>query len=438
MWVLYAISCLLFTVNYVWTQAVLNTATTNITQISGNSAVLACQVKNLDTATVVWTGPEETVLTYGRQRITSDERFSVERPYLNDWNLHIRHVKPRDAGEYLCKVNTNPPQTKRVNLMVKVSPTIDNDLSSTSQQTVKEGETVTLKCIVNAEPPANIVWYYINPSKPGIQHQLTSSSEMGETITIEKISRDQSGIYHCQAFNGIPPVSSKNFTINVAFPPTVSTEVERISQYQGRDTVIDCKIKAFPQEIAVWRKGSMEIKEDIPWKLLPTLYKNSDMEYILNLQVFSLEPSDFGLYTCEAFNQYGNSSTSVLITELVITKAPTTTSSTTTVTEAITSTVTSQPDSTTTVSSSFSSTTESTTTTTTTSDENGENEVVIDEIDKDNSSNNNGDPDPSYSIITTPSVKPPDGQDGYTGSAVNIGMMWSHILIIMISIVAII
>lgn len=58
-------------------------------------------------------------LTFGRKRITTDKRISVEQPYSVDWNLHIRHVKPSDAGEYICKVDTSPPQTKRVNLKIK-------------------------------------------------------------------------------------------------------------------------------------------------------------------------------------------------------------------------------------------------------------------------------------------------------------------------------
>jgi hypothetical protein len=37
----------------------------------------------------------------------------------------------------------------------------------------------------------------------------------GETIKIHNITREEAGIYTCQAFNGIPPVSKKNITVNV-------------------------------------------------------------------------------------------------------------------------------------------------------------------------------------------------------------------------------
>ena len=64
----------------------------------------------------------------------------------------------------------------------------------------------------------------------------------------------------------------------------------------------------------MWRKGNIEILEDESvWKFVPTLYRRSDTEFVLNLQIYTLEQGDFGLYTCEAKNQYGNSSSTVLI-----------------------------------------------------------------------------------------------------------------------------
>lgn len=64
----------------------------------------------------------------------------------------------------------------------------------------------------------------------------------------------------------------------------------------------------------MWRKGNLEILEDASvWKFVSTLYRRSDTEFVLNLQIYTLEQGDFGLYTCEAKNQYGNSSSTVLI-----------------------------------------------------------------------------------------------------------------------------
>ena len=47
-----------------------------------------------------------------------DSRMSVERPFVRDWNLLIRHVTVEDNGQYTCQVNTDPIQIKRVWLTV--------------------------------------------------------------------------------------------------------------------------------------------------------------------------------------------------------------------------------------------------------------------------------------------------------------------------------
>jgi hypothetical protein len=58
------------------------------------------------------------VLTARDQRIISDARISVERPFKDDWNLFIREVELTDAGKYMCQINTDPVKIKFVKLYV--------------------------------------------------------------------------------------------------------------------------------------------------------------------------------------------------------------------------------------------------------------------------------------------------------------------------------
>ena len=46
-------------------------------------------------------------------------RISIERPSMNEWNLHIRDIRPSDQGVYMCQANTFPVQTKEVTLTVE-------------------------------------------------------------------------------------------------------------------------------------------------------------------------------------------------------------------------------------------------------------------------------------------------------------------------------
>lgn len=58
------------------------------------------------------------MLTYGDRRIINDERISVERPRLRDWNLLIRDVQYSDQGNFVCQINTLPIKTNSVLLNV--------------------------------------------------------------------------------------------------------------------------------------------------------------------------------------------------------------------------------------------------------------------------------------------------------------------------------
>lgn len=48
------------------------------------------------------------ILTAGRQRVTSDERFSVIRSH-DTWLLKIKDAQLADTGSYICETNSAPP-----------------------------------------------------------------------------------------------------------------------------------------------------------------------------------------------------------------------------------------------------------------------------------------------------------------------------------------
>ncbi|XP_018014199.1 uncharacterized protein LOC108671214, partial [Hyalella azteca] len=85
------------------------------------TANLPCVIFNRDDhETVSWIrSRDHHLITVGRQTYSSDNRFSVNfNRHLSQWTLHLRYVQPRDAGEYICQLSTDPPMVYVARLSV--------------------------------------------------------------------------------------------------------------------------------------------------------------------------------------------------------------------------------------------------------------------------------------------------------------------------------
>lgn len=74
---------------------------------------------------VMWLDHRTKTLTLEARRIIADERITIERPDIGDWNLYIHGVELSDAGKYMCQVNTVPVKIKYVILTVHGRQTQD-------------------------------------------------------------------------------------------------------------------------------------------------------------------------------------------------------------------------------------------------------------------------------------------------------------------------
>ncbi|KAK0073770.1 hypothetical protein PV325_009252 [Microctonus aethiopoides] len=90
----------------------------------GATAMLDCRVVMLADKTVMWTrqGAERPfLLTVGLDVHISDERYSLNFRYPNNYRLTIASVRREDHGQYACQINTHPPRTLITNVTVLVN-----------------------------------------------------------------------------------------------------------------------------------------------------------------------------------------------------------------------------------------------------------------------------------------------------------------------------
>ncbi|KAL4228135.1 hypothetical protein ACF0H5_013570 [Mactra antiquata] len=98
--------------------------------------------------------------------------------------------------------------------------------------------------------------------------------------------------------------------------PEVTLNTHRMSQFLGKETILECKVSASPHALITWTRNG----QPIPYarsKYRDELYGvEGSTEKTLALQIIDLEEHDFGYYTCTASNPLGEDSETMYLYEL--------------------------------------------------------------------------------------------------------------------------
>ncbi|XP_056022849.1 opioid-binding protein/cell adhesion molecule homolog isoform X8 [Ostrea edulis] len=282
----------------------------NITVVAGKTAVLPCSIESLGEFKVVWTDQYSTLLTLAEKRIIDDERMVLDRPHTKDWNLLLHDVKYEDRGRYTCQINTLPIKTKTIELIVLVPPEILD--TSSNDLTTKEGDTVTLTCNVTGIPRPTVQWFR-KPHADSQEHHKERVGINGEILIIHNVSRYCDGIYECVAFNDVPPAVNRVISVMVEFPPEVWLNNKKMSQSLGKETILECKVTAFPQAVSVWRFENVFLANSLKHRI--DIYKDKGHTIILSVRIMNITKEDFGQYSCFASNEFGEDEETMTLLE---------------------------------------------------------------------------------------------------------------------------
>ncbi|XP_019639391.1 PREDICTED: kin of IRRE-like protein 3 [Branchiostoma belcheri] len=169
-------------------------------------------------------------------------------------DLQIASLSKDDhQARYTCRIThetLGSPLEKTMPLAVQYAPII----SITSNPPVtKEGEPATLVCNTDSNPAIrNYQW---------LKDGRTVAGGTGKQLTITNLQRTDTSVYTCQAINDVGS-GSGNFTLNVAYPPKITT-----TAIQGEKPVrlgdrvsYKCQADGNPAPTVYWRVKDTKVR----------------------------------------------------------------------------------------------------------------------------------------------------------------------------------
>ncbi|XP_067260610.1 B-cell receptor CD22-like [Chanodichthys erythropterus] len=190
--------------------------------------------------------------------------------------LLLQSVRREDAGRYSCAVHGHNHISPAAELNVMYPPKSVSVSISPSGEIVS-GDSVTLICSSDSNPPAEISWF-----KGG------TFVGSGRIYSNSKIRSDDSGEYKCRSINEHGEKYSDAVTLNVMYPPrNVSVLINGSGEIVSGDSVtLICSSDSNPPAL------------NFSW------FKENESSAVGSGQSFSALQS--GRFYCQAHNQHGS------------------------------------------------------------------------------------------------------------------------------------
>uniref|UniRef100_A0A673FJJ3 Ig-like domain-containing protein n=1 Tax=Sinocyclocheilus rhinocerous TaxID=307959 RepID=A0A673FJJ3_9TELE len=164
-----------------------------------------------------------------------------------DSSTRYNSVRREDAGRYSCALHEHTYISPAVHLNVMYPPK-ESFVAVNPSGEIVEGDSVTLSCSSDSNPPAEISWF-----KRG---KFVGS---GRIYSISKISSDHSGEYKCKSINKRGEKYSDAVTLNVMYhPKSVSVFINGSPEIvEGDSVTLICSSDSNPPaEISWFKEGT--------------------------------------------------------------------------------------------------------------------------------------------------------------------------------------
>ncbi|XP_008312854.1 MAM domain-containing glycosylphosphatidylinositol anchor protein 2 [Cynoglossus semilaevis] len=179
---------------------------------------------------------------------------------------------------------------------------VEEERYSERVYTIKEGETLELKCHVTGHPRPQVRW---TKTAGGASDRHSNSSVLNDTLKIQNISRHQGGRYYCKAENGLGLPAIRSIRVDVYY-----LDVPHISVHQSvgeskeqfyfeRTVFLRCISDSNPPVHYSWKRNNQLLTQnaDPGVEIYEPFFTQGETK-ILKLK--NLRPQDYADYTCIA------------------------------------------------------------------------------------------------------------------------------------------
>ncbi|GFT96185.1 down syndrome cell adhesion molecule-like protein 1 homolog [Nephila pilipes] len=229
---------------------------------------------------------------------------------LDEWtsSLTIQPLSLEHIGNYTCKAsNTFGTNQVTAPLFVTAPP---QWVIEPSDLQIRAGKNAILDCKAEGSPKVKVLWKRRSESQ-----QNSESLHLGDnfhvfengSLLISNAPKSKSGIYVCEASNGIGANLQKSVQLIVFESPVVERIVDHVVVERGQTAYISCLAKGDEPLSFEWMKEQTllndirpGISERITFSTLPGL---ENVKFTISISHTQL--ADEGLYTCIARNEYG-------------------------------------------------------------------------------------------------------------------------------------
>ncbi|XP_078038377.1 neural cell adhesion molecule fasciclin 2 isoform X2 [Augochlora pura] len=278
--------------------------------VEGEDASIECKAHGKPPPKYTW------VKSLTQLNLSNADRFGVGA---DNGVLTITNVNRDDAGEYQCTA-TNKAGTATTNFMVNVivKPKI-MEFQNTSQV---EGKNATIMCKAFGRPPPQVIFKKHTSEKPYVKGsqqdddtiilENTSDTVTGETVgtlSIDKLTRSNDGLYECIAQN-TGGEARRNGHLTVEFPPSfASMQNKTVWSWEQRQVNISCIAESIPNATIRWTvNGDEKIDND-------AMIKQLGAGPISTLMIVPLDRRYYRVYKCIASNIHGTKTRDIELRE---------------------------------------------------------------------------------------------------------------------------